>query len=466
MIKNLIRNIVLFSIRIFANIALRLNRPKIIGITGSVGKSSARNAIQAVLQDEYLLEVIDKGNSETGVPLGILGIHVKSLGFTTLWASIVDWLRILAIIPFRVNNLFGVKYLIVEMGIDSPNPPKNMSYLLQIVKPDIAVFLNVQPVHTLQFDRLVDKKLLDEDKIVAVQREIAKEKVKIITESGCHGVIYNAANQFVKEVVDQAKTTHPTKTYYSFGATSKDSVQLGPYGVSTDKAWFSFIIRQNNIATGMTLEFKQYLLPEQYKEVFAAAIVAGLTEGMRHEQIKKSLEKNFSLPPSRASVLPGINGTTIIDSSYNASPVAVETCLMMMGLLNQQTKRDVVFVFGDMRELGQESEYSHEKVAHTIVEKVNYLYCVGPMTRAYVMPVVSEKLKDSRWFKDTRELGLYLEKNVPQDSLVLVKGSQNALYLEEAIKYLLKNKDDYIYLCRQEPFWMNKKKEFFESLMQ
>src|SRR5581483_12114922 len=112
----------------------------------------------------------------TGIPLGILGIVPQSYKYSA-------WLKMLISAPFGVNHLKNTKYLIVEMGIDDPYPPKNMSYLLSIIKPKIAISLNVSvknstPSHAMQFEKLL-KGALVLDKHEFLLTEMAKEDTKI-----------------------------------------------------------------------------------------------------------------------------------------------------------------------------------------------------------------------------------------------------------------------------------------------
>ena len=175
-----------------------------IGITGSVGKSSTREILYGILKEHFPTKVI-AGNTETGLPLGILGLKAESLGFETMLVSLIDWLRIFILAPILTNSLKGFKYLIIEMSIDDPYPPKNMEYLLTIVKPDIAVVLNVAPVHTMQFEKIIGngKKEFanEEEKVDFLVQKIAEEKVKIITQSGCKNAIYNADNKYVTNAI-------------------------------------------------------------------------------------------------------------------------------------------------------------------------------------------------------------------------------------------------------------------------
>src|SRR5690606_19703204 len=102
-----------------------------------------------------------------------------------------------------------------------------------------------------------------------------------------------------------------------------------------------------------------------------------------------------------------------------------------------------------------------------IIDVVDELYCVGPQTNEFVMPIVKaavgtkRKIKKAEWYKNAVQCGLHLKEELPENSLILVKGSQNTLYLEEAIKFLLVNQSDVKNLTRQEDYWMNIKKDFF-----
>ena len=112
----------------------------------------------------------------------------------------LDWAKMLLKSPFNLNFLQGTKYLIAEMGIDEPDPPKNMGYLLTILKPHIAVSLNVSATHSLQFDKtLSDNRnaLSEEERLKLIIQKIAEEDTKIITKSQCAIGIYNTDDEYV-----------------------------------------------------------------------------------------------------------------------------------------------------------------------------------------------------------------------------------------------------------------------------
>jgi len=434
--------VLLYYLRFFARLSLSINKPKIIGITGSVGKSSARNAIYAALKDYFKVKMIKEGNSETGVPLGILGIDPGHYQMT-------DWLRVIFLSPFKINYLKGIEYLIVEMGIDSPYPPKNMDYLLTIVKPDISVVLNVHPVHTEQFDRVINENLIGKKRLKSILDRIAEEKLKIITE-------VNPKIGIINENLASPDLRGREGTKLIIFGNNKDvDIRFLNYQADLKETTFKYLLTKDN--QEIIINIKNFVLPKGYEEIFAATILVGKALNLSNIQIKTGLEKSFSMPLGRGSLFSGIRDSVIIDSSYNASKAPVLTYLELSHRLAEQETRPLVFLFGDMRELGEEARQEHLQIVQEIIKKVSQLYCVGPLTKQFVIPQVTGKIKEAKWFENSVQAGIYLEKHLPYRSIILVKGSQNQIFLEEAIKKILKSKSDFKNLCRQSDFWMWKK---------
>jgi UDP-N-acetylmuramoyl-tripeptide--D-alanyl-D-alanine ligase len=449
----MLKQFVLSYLRFFARLALQRHSPTIIGIAGSVGKSSTRNAIEAILKDHFKVRSV--GNSETGIPLGILGMEPKNY-------SKLEWLKLCLFAPLKLNHLKNSKYLIAEMGIDDPFPPKNMEYLLTIIKPHIAIVLNESATHTQQFEKSLtprQRTMPPKEKTELLIQKITEEDTKIITESGCQTGIYNADNYFITKKLTEDTKKVPA-TLLSFGETGVTDISFGNYEVSTKGTLFSFSFRHIDHEKMIKLHFPQHILPKEYREVFAASILASQQTGLTLEQIIASLEKNLTLPKGRSSLFKGIHNTLIIDSSYNASKSSTLAFLTLVKKLKSNTKRPVVFVFGDMRELGSTARTEHEEVAEKTVGIIDYLYLVGPLTREYVLPVIQEhdkEFKEVRWFDKSKRAGEFLKEHLPKDAIVLFKGSQNTIFLEEAIKEILEDKKDTKNLCRQSPYWLKAK---------
>lgn len=451
--KNLLIFGVLYFIRFWARLALTLHKPRIIGIAGSVGKSSTRNALYAAFKDHLKIKMV-YGNSETGIPFGILGIKVEDFSFGS-------WLQMLLFCPFGLFYLQNTDYLIVEMGIDDPYPPHNMEYLLSIVKPHIAISLNISATHTMQFEKLLKenryKEIKKSDQLNFLLTKIAEEDTKIITQSQCTVGIYNSNNKYIKDSLSSYKSSN----LRTFGKEKTNDIWISDYSVSLKGTSFSLILK-NNKAVQFT--FNDFVLPFAYWEAFAVVCLGAEELQVPLEKVQSSVEKNFNLPKGRASILKGIQNSIIIDSSYNSSKEAVFAFLDLISILKKETKREVVFVFGDMRELGEEAEGEHSDVFAQLPGLVDYLYCVGPLTKEFVIPSINKKqFKGFLWFENSQKAGEYLKNNLPKNSLVLVKGSQNNIYLEEVVAKLLANNSDTSKLCRQNSFWKHKKNKYFSA---
>lgn len=448
---------VLSYLRALARLALFIHKPQVIGITGSVGKSSARDAIYAVLKDFAPTTSIEKGNSESGVPLGILGISMDNY-------SPLTWVQAMIKAPFGINFLSRTKYLVIEMGVDDPYPPKNMGYHLTIAKPQIAIFLNTFAVHTMQFEKTLtdaERQALknDPEKLTnTLISKIAYEKARIITESGCKVGIYNADNTFVVDAIEKAKRNNTS--LLSFGNDPSNSIHYGKYEVDLKGTLFTFYLNWENKKESILLKIQNYALPKEYQEIIASAVLVGKYAGLSNYQITSSLQKNFKLPAGRSTLFEGVHNSVIIDSSYNASKASVIAFLDLCRILKAKTKRPFVFVFGDMRELGDEAEHEHVVVRQILEGLVDTLVCVGPLTKQFIHDPITQNDKDtipSVWFEHSSEAGLYLKENMPNQALVLVKGSQNTIFLEETVKAILKNPEDVKRLCRQSSYWMSMK---------
>lgn len=446
---------VVIYLRFWAHIALKIHKPFIIGIAGSTGKSSTKYLISGILKEHFKTKML-YGNSETGIPLSILNADPK--GF-----SPISWLILLLKAPLGVFALKNFTYMILEMGIDDPYPPKNMDYLLTVLRPDIAISMNISATHTMQFEKVLPKKdLTEEERMDFLLNAIAQEDTKIITKSSAQVAIINADDKYIQNVL---RSKDLQLKLLTFGQRLNNNLSYEEYRVHVDQTIFSYEYRNSNQSKKFILTIKNYVLPLAYREVFAAAALACLELGLDLKIIKRDIEKNFSLLPGRGRTLQGINNTLIIDSSYNG--YSMETFIELLKEIKQQTRSRVAFLFGDIRELGGLAQVEHEVIAKKLCGVVDSLYCVGELTKKYVIPYVekqSTKPHEIKHFQTSEEAGKYLQDTIQADTILLVKGSQNTIFLEEAIKYILENKKDERFLCRQEEFWMEIKEKYFHSI--
>lgn len=171
-----------------------------------------------------------------------------------------------------------------------------------------------------------------------------------------------------------------------------------------------------------------------------------------------TLEKDFSLPPSRSSVFEGIKHTTIIDSSYNNA--TLPPIMDMLELLNDVSgRRRKVAIIGDMRELGSMSKLNHEIVAKKIAETVDVAILIGPMMQAYAAPILAKKKFSFQSYVTFTEAKDHIVETLKERDLILVKASQNTLFLERVVEMLLASKKDVEKLCRRGYFWDEQRKK-------
>ena len=397
--KKNISLLVLSYLRFFARLQLSkvkfLQKVKhqqldIVGITGSAGKSSTLFACQAVLSPNLKVKTNDGYNSESGLPLSIIGLKIKDY-------NLFSWLKIIFLAPLKfLINWQSYQVLILEMGIDSASWPHNMDYLLSVVKPNISIFLNVSSVHLLSFDSL---------------DQIAIQKAKLVNQSQI--AIINSQDKLVKKYIQ-----------------NKNIINLTP----------------------TKIKFNNFYLPDVYQISFGAALSLAQIFNINYQQAIKNIQANFTLPPSRSSILEGIKKTTIIDSSYNSSPLACSELLKFLSGF----KGKKIAVLGDMRELGPQSPNEHQKIYNLAVKSADLIISVGPETQKYFG---NKSQKFLNWWTAAE----FLKETIQGGETILVKGSQNTIFLEELVKSILKNPFDFSKLCRQSPYWLRTKSNYRSS---
>jgi UDP-N-acetylmuramyl pentapeptide synthase len=112
-----------------------------------------------------------------------------------------------------------------------------------------------------------------------------------------------------------------------------------------------------------------------------------------------------------------------------------------------------IAILGDMRELGLQTESEHKKVAKTAVKAADKIILIGPLMNQYALPLIKQSKIPVNWFSTAGEAANYLIENISGNEIILVKGSQNTIFLEIVVEALLKNKSSVKNLCRRGPFW-------------
>ena len=433
--KKLVVLPVLAYLRFFARLQLKKNKDAtIIGITGSAGKSSTRAAISLILATRGRVKDSGSANSETGIPLNILGLSPINYSF-------LDWFRLLILAPFKLlTNWEKYDYYVVEMGIDSPDSPKNMSYLLKIIRPHVAVILNATLAHSASFDYLVK----DRDparRVTKLTRKIAEEKIKLALGIDPTGVtIINSDQKELRGLIKQLNSR-----IIKFGRLKGASLIIGK--PSNTRKGFSFSFSYQGHTHDVVLPDYFEL---EFAYTFAAAISATSALGVKPSVAVRALAK-YRSPAGRMSVFSGINNSTVIDSSYNASPASTYSLLQLLHKLAGKKRK--IAVIGDMRELGKESKYAHKNLADQIIKHADEAILFGEDVAKLTLPVLVARHFPVKHFAQMTDLIEYLTASIPKNAHILVKGSQNEIFLERVVEAILADPADSTKLCRRGKYW-------------
>lgn len=431
--KKFFKKIVLKIITLEAKVILRMYKPKIIAITGSVGKTSGKDALYTVLSQFFSVRKNEKSfNSEIGIPLTIIGCPNG-------WNNPVIWIEniLKGLLMIAVKTSYP-EYLILEVGAGKPNDIKN---IVKWVKPDVAIITRFPdtPVH-IEFFGTVEK-VIEEKMSLAYA---LKDNGLLILNNDDKAVI-NIANKVKRRTVSYGMGEHAT--YRALYPALMDKEMHGvrvPAGMSfkleysgnTFPAVMENIIGESHIYTG--------LLAIACAHELGAPILESV-----------SAVRQYRTPPGRLSVIEGMNGSMIIDDTYNSSPVALEAGLKVLESINAKRK---IAVLGDMLELGKYTEDAHKDIGQKVKGVVDMLVVVGPRAK-FIKDGAEENgfnKKEIYEFDSSVTVGKFLEGVVEKGDVVFIKGSQG-VRLERAVEAIMAHKKDAKkLLCRQEKEWKRK----------
>ncbi len=426
--KDLIKPLIVTSLTWEAKMVLKRHKPFIIGVTGNLGKTSTKDAIYTVLKDHFHVRRSEKSmNSEFGVPLTILGEK-------SAWNNPFKWVFVL-VRGFFVA--FGKEYpthLVLEIGADRPGDIKAIT---SWIKPDIVVVTQFGqvPVHVEFFKN---------------REAVVEEKGYLVKALKKNGVfIWNADDHDSKiTLIDKTDARKVSIGIEQHADIKADDITLYGNPLSGTKS---------KVVVGDTAY--ELVLPEV---VGKSPVYCALPALAVAEELKISITDALQAlcdgdkPKGRMRLLPGMNGSLIIDDTYNASPKATEHGLKT--LVSIDTKGRKIAVLGDMMELGNHTREEHYRIGKVAGEIVHRLFTVGIRSRITAEGALDSKMSDQNIIQcDTSiEAGKELVKLLEPGDIVYLKGSQS-IRMERAVKMILAaTHPGEKYLVRQEKEWQNR----------
>lgn len=356
---------------------------KVVGITGSNGKTSTKDILASVLREHYVTQkTMGNYNNEIGVPLTILSLseHVETA--------------------------------VIEMGMENLG---ELSFLTNIVEPDIAIITNVGTAH------LENLKTME---------NIAKAKVEIVEGLKEKGIlIYNGDQALLHDAVRSAKIPR--------------HIQIRTFGFQkgNDYVVHDVLQKQDGIDFKLNADPMVYhldMLGKHQTLNAAAAWISAKAFGLDVEEIAQgyqTIEKT-----GLRNELMRCNCACILNDSYKSNPQSALAALDTMEDFDYDYK---IAVLGDMLELGETSDMIHYQLGKDLQKyHIKEVLTIGDMAR-YIAQGANNYTKNVfvRHFVHKEDLIAYLQPYMAKECMVLVKGSRG-MKLDEVVDKLINNKKE------------------------
>ncbi len=426
-------------LRIFAVRAVQKYKPKIVGITGSVGKTSARNAIAVAIGDMKNVRVTDENyNNEFGLPLTILGEAPQGKSFFG-WLGVL-WRGFWVALGTDKNY---PEWLVLEYGADKKG---DIQYLVEIARPNISVVTAVGLAHTEFFGTVED--VLEEKGILV--RALPEDGVAVlnIDDSQVFGMRHMANGN----VVSFGFGNGADVTAKNIEVDTRHDGDISP-GEVVARLHFDLVIGDDSIA----VEMNNVLGDAHVRSILAGAAVA-TQMGVEISDIARNLKKYVPMP-GRMRLIGGIKHSLLLDDSYNSSPEAVHAALDALGSFPITNSSKRIAVLGDMLELGRYAEQAHVEVGkHVAGQPIDLLVTVGEFSRDIARGALAGGMDQGKVFTyaTSPDAGRFVQARMTKGDVVLIKGSQG-VRMEKISKELmaepLRAKE---LLVRQSDKWLSK----------
>ena len=421
--RNCFRKIIAKILQLQVRRLIKAKNPKIVAITGSVGKTFTKHVVARVLSANYRV-LVHPGNynSEIGLPLAIFEADVpKSL--MNPW----PWLKIFIRTQKVIKNLrYPYEVWVLELGSESLG---EIAAFTNYLTPDLGIITSVTLTHLEGYKSLT---------------EILDDEMELATSSKL--VLLNQDDVELGKLKAELPVDH-IKWY---------GLDKGEYRFEIEKFDEHKGYRGILHLPGQDIKINTQIIAKHnlYALVVAGA-VAKLVGNIENNDIRIALE---AVTPTygRMNFLPGLKGSVIIDDTYNSSPDAAIAALDTLYSLSGRK----IAMLGSMNELAGQSKKAHIQVG-SYATRADLLITIGQEAKKYLLPAALKaglKKKQTKAFDDPYAAGEYLLQVIKKGDYILAKGSQNNVFAEEAVALILKNPADRTKLVRQSDQWQKQKR--------
>jgi UDP-N-acetylmuramoyl-tripeptide--D-alanyl-D-alanine ligase len=332
--------------------------PIVIGITGSNGKTTTKDLVSAVLRTHYKVHKTQGNyNNHIGLPLTILAMNPDT------------------------------EVLVLEMGMNHFGEIEQLSL---IAEPNYGVITNIGESHI---------------EYLGSREGIAQAKTEIFAGLKAEGLLLIDGDEPLLEALH-----------------SRDKVISCGFGETNDIIVHNISMSANTTSFTLNQEknFQVNMLGSHNAKNATFAITLGELLHVPDEKINQALI-DITLTGMRFEIVEGINGSTIINDTYNASPTSMKASIEV--IVKMQPYDNKILVLGDMFELGQDSKRFHRDVAEAITEDIDVVFTIGTDTYEITEELTNRDIP-AKHFKSKDQLLNQLTPYLNDKTLLLLKASR------------------------------------------
>ena len=355
---------------------LKRIKAKVVAVTGSVGKSTTKEMIAAVLSSTFKVSKTPANhNNDIGMPMAVLSMPLDT------------------------------EVAVLEMGM---NHFREIAYLSGIAHPDVAVIINIGTMHI---------------EYLGSQLGIRQAKMEIVEGMTPNGMLLLNGDDTLLRCLDQK----PQQRITYFGCSEGCDVQAFDVQQKGDRLRFRVAAGRLSFPVELTLEGEHYVGDAM------AAVAVGLKLAVPSDRIVESLAA-FQNISGRQEIFQA-GAYTIINDCYNAGPESMAAALGVLG--NRPGRR--IAVLGDMLELGDCAQAEHYKVGRIAAEKADMVFAYGPHASRVIDGTLTGGMPENmgRAFESREEMTKALKRMAKPGDVLLFKAS-HGMHLELVLEDFLK----------------------------